>query len=190
MLIHRRTPSLILPEDPGPEELLQCWTLSARDRAEVMRCRGEANRRRFAVQLCTLRAYGRFLPEITSAPVAMTNYLARQLDLPLVLFGEVPGRLATETEQLQRIRDYLGWSLFDDQAQQRLVHWLTQRATDDLPPLDLVARAEDMLRSWQIVLPARSTLEELVVSITAGVQDDVYARIAEGLAPGASEGHR
>jgi hypothetical protein len=190
MLIHRRTPSLILPEDPSPEELLQFWTLSARDRAEVMRCRGEANRRRFAVQLCTLRAYGRFLPEITSAPVAMTNYLARQLDLPLVLFGEVPGRLATETEQLQRIRDYLGWSLFDDQAQQRLVHWLTQRATDDFPPLDLVARAEDMLRSWQIVLPTRSTLEELVVSITAGVQDDVYARIAEGAAPGASAGHR
>jgi len=64
MLIHRRTPSLILPEAPGPEELLQFWTLSARDRAEVMRCRGEANRRRFAVQLCTLRAYGRFWPEI------------------------------------------------------------------------------------------------------------------------------
>src|SRR4029453_13456656 len=99
--------SLILPEDPGPEELLQFWTLSARDRAEVMRCRGEANRRRFAVQLCTLRAYGRFLPEITSAPVAMTNYLARQLDLPLGLFGEVPGRLATETEQLHGIRHYL-----------------------------------------------------------------------------------
>ena len=183
MLIHRRTPFIILPEDPRPEELLQFWTLSARDRAEVMRCRGEANRRRFAVQLCTLRAYGRFLPEVTSAPVAMTNSLARQLDLPLLLFGEVPGRLATETEQLQRIRDYLGWSLFDDQAQQRLVHWLTQRATDDVPPLDLVARAEDMLRSWQIVLPARSTLEELVVSITAGVQDEVYARIAEGLPP-------
>src|SRR5262245_25242932 len=87
-----------------------------------MRCRGEANRRRFAVQLCTLRAYGRFLPEATSAPVAMTNYLARQLDLPLVLLGELPGGLATETEQLQRIRDYLGWSLFDDQAQQRLVY--------------------------------------------------------------------
>jgi hypothetical protein len=121
MLIHRRTSSLILPEDPSPEELLQYWTLSARDRTEVLRCRGEANRRRFAVQLCTLRAYGRFLPEATSAPVAMTNYLARQLDLPLILFSEVPGRLATETEQLQRIRDYLGWSLFDDRAQQRVV---------------------------------------------------------------------
>jgi len=34
-----------------------------------------------------------------------------------------------------------------------------------------------------MVLPARSTLEELVDSITAGVQDEVYIRIAEGLPP-------
>ena len=189
MLIHRRTPSIILPEDPSQEELLQFWTLSARDREEVLRCRGEANRRRFAVQLCMLRAYGRFLPEATAAPVAMTNYLARQLELPLVLFGEVPGRLATETEQLQRIRAYLGWSLFDAHAQQRLGQWLTQRATDALLPIELVARAEEILRSWQIVLPARSTLEELVVSVTAGVQDEVYAQIVEGGIPRAAAGH-
>ena len=80
MLIHRRLPALGLPDDPSPDELLQYWTLSAQDRTEVLRCRGEANRRRFAVQLCTLRAYGRFLPETTSASVAITNYLARQLD--------------------------------------------------------------------------------------------------------------
>ena len=105
----RRTPFLILPEDPSPEELAQFWTLSDLDRAEVCKCQGDANQRRFAVQLCTLRAYGRFLPEATPAPVAMTNYLARQLDLPLVLFGDVPVRLATETGHRQRIRAYLGW---------------------------------------------------------------------------------
>jgi hypothetical protein len=68
MPIHRRSPSLILPDDPSSEELLQCWTLSTRDRVEVLRCRGDANRRRYAVQLCTLRAYGRFLPEASPAP--------------------------------------------------------------------------------------------------------------------------
>jgi hypothetical protein len=49
----RYTPSVILPEDPSQEELVQYWTLSARDRAEVMRCRSDPTRRRFAVQLCT-----------------------------------------------------------------------------------------------------------------------------------------
>ena len=94
----RRRPSLLLPADPSAEELAQYWTLSARDHAEVMRCRGDANRRRFAGQLCTLRTYGRFLPEATPAPAAIVNHLARHLALPPVLFGELPGRLATETE--------------------------------------------------------------------------------------------
>jgi hypothetical protein len=71
----RRTPSIFLPEDPSQEELAQYWTLSAQDRTEVLRCRGDANRRRFAVQLCTLRAYGRFLPEATPAPRSLSeNY--------------------------------------------------------------------------------------------------------------------
>jgi Domain of unknown function (DUF4158) len=178
-----RTPSLLLPENPSQDELAQYWTLSARDQAEVMRCRTDATRRRFAVQLCTLRAYGRFLPEATPTPVAITNYLARQLDIPLILFGEVPGRFATETEHLQRIRTYLGWRPFDDESRLRLTSWINQRATDDLLPSVLVTRAEDILRAWQIVAPARSTLEELVASVTAHVQDDVYTRITIGLRP-------
>src|SRR5262249_30521526 len=140
----RRISSLLLPEDPSPEELAQYWTLSARDRAEVMRYRTDATRRRFAVQLCTLRAYGRFLPEAVPAPVAITNYLAQQLDVPLILFGEVPGRFATDTEHLQRIRTYLGWRPFDDESRGRLTHWINQRATDDLLPSILVSRAEDI----------------------------------------------
>jgi Domain of unknown function (DUF4158) len=182
-VLRRHTPSVLLPEDPSQEELAQYWTLSTRDRAEVMRCRSDPTRRRFAVQLCTLRTYGRFLPEATPAPVAITNYLARQLELPLVLFGEAPGRLATETEHLQRIRTYLGWRPFDEEARTRLISWLNQRATDDLLPSMLVARAEDILRAWQIVAPARSTLEELVASVTARVQGDVYTRITTGLTP-------
>ena len=134
------------------------------------------------MQLCTLRTYGRFLPKAVSAPVAITNHLARQLDLPPVLFGEVPERLSTETDHLERIRTYLGWRPFDD-ARARLTRWLTQRATDDVLPHDLVARAEDILRTWQVVLPASSALEELIASVTARVQDEVYTRILTGLMP-------
>jgi Domain of unknown function (DUF4158) len=79
----RRRPSApLLPEDPSEEELAQYWTLSTQDQAVVFQCRDEAQRRRFAVQLCTLRTYGRFLPKAVSAPVAITTHLARQLDPP------------------------------------------------------------------------------------------------------------
>jgi hypothetical protein len=52
-----------------------------------------------------------------------------------------------------------------------------------LAPSILVSRAEDMLRAWKIVVPARSTLEELVASVTARVQGDVYTRITTRLTP-------
>ena len=87
------------------------------------------------------------------------------------------------TEQLQRIRTYLGWRLFDEESRVRLTSWSNQRVTDDLLPSILVSRAEDILRAWQIVAPARSTLEELVASVTARVQDDVYTRMTTGLRP-------
>src|SRR3989440_1057354 len=181
--VPRRPRALMLPEDPSPEELAQYWTLSPQDKHEVCKCRGEAQRRRFAVQLCMLRTYGRFLPKAVPAPTAITNHLARQLDLPLVLFGDVPGRLATETDHFHHIRTYLGWQPFDDTSRGRLITWLNQRATDDLLPSILVSRAEDILRAWKIVVPARSTLDELVASVTARVQGDVYTRITSRLTP-------
>ena len=46
----------------------------------------------------------------------------RRHGLTLQIFGELPSRLATETEQLQRIREYLGWQPFDDQRSGALDH--------------------------------------------------------------------
>jgi hypothetical protein len=78
---------------------------------------------------------------------------------------------------------YRGWQAFEEEARTRLTHWLTHRATDDLLPHDVVTRAAAVLRAWQIVLPARLTLEERVISVTARAPDDVYRRIVPGLTP-------
>ena len=51
----RRQPGLTFPEDPSEEELARGWTLSEDDRTEVLPCRGDDNRRRFALQLCVLK---------------------------------------------------------------------------------------------------------------------------------------
>ena len=87
---------LVLPEDPTDEELVRHWTLSEADKHEVLRCRGEDNRRRFALQLCALRTYGRFVPNQAVVPVRILNYLGRQLDLPPTLFLPPPHREATD----------------------------------------------------------------------------------------------
>jgi hypothetical protein len=41
----QRSPAIHLPEDPAEEELARNWTLSPADRVEVLRCRGDNNRR-------------------------------------------------------------------------------------------------------------------------------------------------
>jgi TnpA family transposase len=65
--------------EPSVEELARDWTLSAADVKEVRRCRGDDNRRRFAVQLCTLRRYGRFLTSYAHVPLTILTHLNRQL---------------------------------------------------------------------------------------------------------------
>lgn len=80
-----RRQGLMLPEDPGEEELARDWTLSEADRTEVLRCRGDDNRRRFAIQLCVLRQYGTFLDSYASVPVRILNHLNRQLGLQPIL---------------------------------------------------------------------------------------------------------
>ena len=93
-----RPSKLVLPVDPGDEELARDWTLSEADKAEVRRCRGDTNRLRFALQLCTLRNYGRFLDHYDLIPVRILTHLSRQLDLPPVLFIAGPDRDATVSD--------------------------------------------------------------------------------------------
>jgi len=57
----QRQRGLTLPEDPGEEELARNWTLSEADRAEVLRCRGDDNRRRLRSSCACSVSTGAFL---------------------------------------------------------------------------------------------------------------------------------
>lgn len=173
----RRT-STALPEDPTEEELARDWTLSELDCAEVWRSRGDEHRRRFAVQLCVLRQYGRFLEDYARAPVKILNHLGRQLGLPPVLALPAPDRPATETAQQQRIRAYLGYQLFDEEARSRLEDHLRTEVAQGALPSELLQRAEDFLRFWKIIVPAPSTLGRLAAAVGATGRQEILERIA------------
>lgn len=170
-----------IPGDPSEDELAQHWSLSPVDLREVSRCRSADHKRRFALQLCMLRAHGRFLDDYRQAPLRIVNHLSRQLDLPPVLFLGPPGREQTEREQAQRIRRYLGLAVFDQDAAERLREWLRQGAAEGRSAAELLARAEDALRRRQIALPALSTLERVVNSVVAQATDDLFETIAARL---------
>lgn len=94
----RRRALLELPVEPSDEDLARDWTLSPADRTEILHCRGDDHRLRFAVQLCTLRAFGRLLAADDTVPTRILNHLGYQLGLSPVLFVSPPGREATELE--------------------------------------------------------------------------------------------
>jgi hypothetical protein len=142
------------------DALTRDWALMPADAAEVLRGRGGATHRlRSAVQLCALRATGRFVADYGRVPPEAVSHLAQQLGLDPVLGLFNPGRPATETAQLGRIRQHLGWQEFDGAAEQALRDRLQERAAEGMLPGPLLALAEDVLRAGRIVLPATGTLE-------------------------------
>ena len=173
------------PADPTEDELARNWNLTPADLAEIGHCRGDDHRRRYALQLCTLRACGRFLDDYRRVPLRIVNHLSRQLQLPPVLFLDRPGRGQTEREQALRIRRYLGLEGFDEQAAARLRAWLRAGVLEGRSGAELLARVEERLTSWRIVLPAPGTLGRIVTAevtrATAGLFDMVAARLPEDL---------
>jgi len=163
------------------DALTRHWSLTAADTAEVLRARGTEHRLRCAVQLCMLRATGRFVANYRCVPPEAVNHLAHQLGLDPLLFLPDPERPATESAQLQRIRRHLGWHEFDQAAEQGLRVRLQERAAEGMTPGPLLVLAEDLLRAARVVLPAPSTLERLVASVAAGAVQDLFEGIAAGL---------
>lgn len=165
----------------GEDALTRDWALTPADVADVLRGRGAAHRLRSAVQLCTLRATGRFLAGYGRVPPEAVDHLARQLGLGPVLTLPDPERPATETAQLQRIGRHLGWHESDATAEQALRARLAERAAEGMLPGALLALAEELLRAGRVVLPARSPLERLVASVAAHAVQDLFELIAAGL---------
>jgi TnpA family transposase len=167
-----------LPEDLGEEELARDWTLSEADRAQVLRCRGDDNRRRFAVQLCVLRRYGRFLDDFAGVPVRILNHIGRQLGLAPVLSLGRSDREATQIEYEQRLRDYLGYRGFDAATRANLEQHLRSQLAQGMLPEGLRQEAEDVLRFWRVIPPAASTRHRLVASIAASGRQEIFDQIA------------
>jgi len=174
----------LLPAQPSEDELARNWNLTPADLAEINRCRGDDHRRRFALQLCMLRTYGRFLDDYRQAPLRIVNHLSRQIGLAPVLFLDRPGREPTEREQAIRIRRYLGLHSFDEKAEARLRDWLREGVLHGRSLAELMARVEERLRGWQIVLPAPGTLERIVTSEVARAMAALFDTVADQLPDG------
>jgi len=169
------------PEEVDPDRILNDWALDEADLREVMRARCPDSRLWTALHLCGVRRTGRFIDDPAQVPGNALIHLANRLG------EEPPGRLlllprpATDSAIRARVRDHLGFVPFSADARNRLEAALSEVAADGLALADLIQRAETALRAAKVILPARTTLERLVASITRQALDRLFNRIATRL---------
>ena len=137
----QRYQPISLPQSFSDEQMVKDWTLSEGDQEEIGKYR--KNFRLFiAIQICSVRLYGRFLNQVHDLSPRIVNYLGQQVALPPSLAIEVPERKATYTEHRQHILKHLGFQKFDESIQVKLETWLKQQARLGLLPEELFQKAE------------------------------------------------
>jgi hypothetical protein len=167
-----------MDKEPGEERLVAEWTLTLEDLFEVEKCRGEFNRRWFAVQLCYLRNNGRFLEEFTDFPIKTLNFVSLQLGLPPVLLMNDPGRGATISGYRLRLQNYLGIQDFNEEIEHGLRKILKQEAVAGQNERDLWKSAEVYLRERKVLLPNEIFLTKVIRESLLFVQEDVFTEVA------------
>lgn len=98
------------------------------DREAVQAKRRAHNRLGYAVQLTSVRLWGRFMPDPREVPVEVAEYLAGQLEIEdascLKLDGERDGTARTHAGEVQ---EEGGWRDFAE-VREELAVWLDARA--------------------------------------------------------------
>lgn len=151
---------------------------------EVYRCRGDHMRFSFALQLCTLRQYGRFLgADYDTVPVRIANHVGRQLGLPPVLLPVPPAREATDLRHERQIRGYLGFQRLDAKYRRLLEEHLLGLARDGHLAEDLYRQAETFLRERKVILPGQVRLERFVAGVLVRAEAGIHEQIRQRLTP-------
>ena len=164
--------------------------------------RGEHNRLGFAVQLCTVRFLGTFLPDPTDVPWSVAAHLAAQLAIadPGVL-KSYASRDATNREHAGKIQHVHGYTDFTDPvAQADLRGWLHARTSlgaecpgmlFDLArsrPRDLAtSRPRDLatarLLEAKVLLPGPTVLSRLVAAAREQASTALWQTLSEASTP-------
>ena len=159
--------------DPTPEQLTCYFFLNEADLALIAERRRDYNKLGFAVQLCTLRYLGTFLPNPIQVPKVVVQHVAQQLEVSPEVFLRYALREETRYTHRRDIIAYLGYREFDDFQVFRLVRWIyAHLAVSAVRPSVLFDLATAHLISQKIVLPgdlsgvkvrpAQSTIGEMV----------------------------
>jgi hypothetical protein len=172
-----------LPGQIDDDTLRKYFTLTKADLEQVDQCRGPTNRLGFAVQLCTLRRHGYFLPDTRDIPSSVVEMIGSQLGLLPIAPDNYPQNEKTRFEHLERNRQHLGFVRCDAPQRERLLNHLIAIAQGLTRATALRQAAHPWLKQETIVRPGRTTLRDLIVSAREAALQNVYTMLSKDLSP-------
>jgi len=152
------------PATISPTDLIQFFTLSTADLAQLPRTTARHNHLGFALQLCTLRYLGFCPDDLTTMPTTVVAYVADQLGVDHAGLATYGQRDQTRTAHLQQIQTYLGFRRATPIDLQILAAWLLERALEHDKPTLLLQLACEQLQHEKIVRPGVTRLEKMVAT--------------------------
>jgi len=160
-------------------DLQRYFFLDDEDRRHVERRRRSANRLGFAVQLCSVRALGRFLVDARDVPPTAAAYIAAQLGFSdassLDRYADRAQTHRAHTSEIQRLYGYREFP----EAREELESWLEVCAWNrGEGPKALFDSAWQWLRGKRVLLPGITTLTRLVASAREKTTESLWATLA------------
>jgi len=166
--------------DPSASQLARYFHLDDADQHFVSEHRGDHNKLGIALQLCTVRFLGTFLPDVTAVPPNVVATLAAQLQLPMVpsltRYQEGESRWLHTRE----IRQRYGYHDFTDQPGHfQVLRWLYARAWVSAErPTVLFDVTVAWLIEHKILLPGVTTLTRLIARVRERTATRLYQALA------------
>jgi hypothetical protein len=170
-------------KDFSDEELIRDWTLSDDDKQMLSEYR-KNNRQNMAIQICSMRLFGRMFDSYTNLSPKIINYINQQLELPPTLYV-ASERKKTYFEHRRRVLKYLNFSGFNNYAEVALKKWVTEQVRKYGVPIadELLPEAKQFLLKTKIVLPGHTRLKRFLGSICFQYQQDIFKQIYAKISP-------
>lgn len=178
----QRYQPISLPQRFSDEEMVRDWTLLEGDQQEIERYRKDY-RLYVAIQICSVRLYGRFLNQIHDLSPHIVNYLGQQLALAPSMTVEIPDREKTSREHRHNVLQHLGFQRFDQTTQEQLEAWIARPAHAGLLPTELFQKVEQYLLDNRVLLPGPSVLERLIIHVCSDVHSQLFEAVFRRLSP-------
>lgn len=166
------------------DDLITYWTLNQDEAHESDQIRGPANRILFSAQLLHVKAFGRFLPDLSALPIDIINHIAVQLNTNIDInkLDLSYTRKATETAHTKRILQHLSYKKIDQNAIPLTLDKVKNKFDKIIPDnSQLLAYIENTLIEHGYCLPPKESVDKICSSFRKKLFAEIYSNIANRL---------